>query len=332
MPQIKAKTWNRLNVTNLYIEAQLIGQKHTFIFEGRKTCILLPTKEAANENRPRNDTAHAVEYWSATNEPTTYSINQVDIEIEILGKISIPEVALSHPPTQYEAFTKEEQLTAQEITKQHSILAERALEYWLEILRWTSGYALIGKPAISSVQSGWATYICSEEENKRVWGGSRPIVVPWNPPVKLLAWESASQKLVNNEKLPIHLRFLHEAENSIEHQQIEKSVIETAMACETFLRYTVLQSIPTSLQNEITKYIEEANINKYVTQFFKSLIPENQAEKYKEISRELSSLFSRRNSYIHMGIIPQTDNARCIEFIRIAKSLFAIFDNKNHVD
>jgi hypothetical protein len=329
MPKIKAKTWSRFNITNLHIEAQLIGQKHDFIFEGKRICILLPSKEAANKRNPRSETAHPVSYWASTNEPITYAIDQIDIEIEIPELVSVPEVALSEPPTQYEAFTKEEQSFAKSITKTYSILAKEIMEHWVDILRWTSGYALIGQPSLTSVHSGWSTYISSAETGKRVWSGSQTSIVSWNPPVKLEDWDSAARRLANGDKLPIHLRFLHEAECSIEHHQIEKSIIETAMACETFLRYSVLHTISNSLQSEIIKYIEEANINKYVTQFFKSIVPNEREEAYKEISKDLSSLFSRRNSYIHMGTIPPTDRIRCMKFIQTTKLLFSILDSQN---
>jgi hypothetical protein len=179
------------------------------------------------------------------------------------------------------------------------------------------------------VHSGWGTCICSADTGKHVWSGSQTSIVPWNPPVKVQHWSSAAQKLTNGDKLPIHLRFLHAAEYSVEHHQIEKSILETAMACETFLRYSVLHTISNSLPREITKYIEEANINKYLTQFFKSLVPKRSEDAYKEISKDLSSLFSRRNSYIHMGTIPSTDRIRCLRFIQTTKLLFSILDGQN---
>ena len=96
------------------------------------------------------------------------------------------------------------------------------------------------------------------------------------------------------------------------------------MACEIYLRYSVLEFIPKATPKEFTTYIEEANINKYVSKFFKSLVPDPQISNYNKIKKDISSLMSKRNSYVHMGKIPGANSTLCRRFIGTAKELFKI--------
>lgn len=96
------------------------------------------------------------------------------------------------------------------------------------------------------------------------------------------------------------------------------------MACEIYLRYQVFEFIPETTPEDIKKYIEEANINKYVSQFFKSLVPESQSAAYKKIAKDISSLMSRRNSFVHMGQLYDADKDLCHRFINTAQELFRV--------
>jgi hypothetical protein len=122
----------------------------------------------------------------------------------------------------------------------------------------------------------------------------------------------------------MYLRFLHDAEASIRHGYHEKAILELAMACEIYLRYSVSRFIPVGTPKELATYIEEANINQYISKFFKSLIPNERLGDYKRLAKDLSSLMSRRNTYVHMGHMDGANLDHCRRYTKAAKSLFAI--------
>ncbi len=137
-------------------------------------------------------------------------------------------------------------------------------------------------------------------------------------------WEKALVHLQNGDVIPMHHRFLHDAKASTRYGQYEKAIIELAMACEIFLRYSVFELIPGSIPEPMKTYIEEANINQYVSKFFKIYVPGPEASNYKILAKDISSLMSKRNSYVHMGILSDADADLCRRFTHTAEQLFRI--------
>ena len=324
MPDISAKTWARFVTTNFCVTAEIMGSIHEFEFEGHYVSVQLPQSEHADRDERFDDVATISSSQADTGEILTYRVMKVDVEIAVPEPISVSEEALSHPPKQIEHFSKEQQKAADRVCDQHSELAERAFQYWLEMIRWVSGDALIGQPRISGFESGWSTYLMESSTNHRVWASPVVFTVYRETEVTKEHWEIAAEHLQNGDELPMYLRFLHDAVTSSRNGQYEKAIIEIAMACEIYLRYAVFEFIPESTPEELVKYIEEANINKYASQFFKRLVNESQISDYKKILKEISSLMSRRNSYVHMGQMDDAGNALCQRFINSAKKLFTI--------
>ena len=173
------------------------------------------------------------------------------VEIAVPEPISVPEEALSNPPKQFEHFSEEQKKSADGVCNQHSELAEKAFQYWLEMIRWASGAALIGQPSISGFESGWSTYLMESATNHRVWASPIMLTVYREYEVTKEHWEIAAEHLRNSDELPMHLRFFHDAVTSTRHGQYKKAIIEIAMACEIYLRYAVFEFIPERTPEEL---------------------------------------------------------------------------------
>lgn len=324
MPNILAKTWNRFITTNLCVATDVMGSTHEFRFENRNVTVRLPKSKHADRDEAFDDVAKLVAYQVDTKIPLIYSVSKVDIEIAIPDKINIPEEALAKPPKQVAYFSEAQQRVASTICHEYSELAERAFQYWLEIIRWVSKRALIGQPSISDHKSGWSTYIIDDATDHKVWAESPGITIYHNAELTKEHWDAALIHLQNGDSIPMHLRFLHDAKTSIKNGQYEKAIIELAMTCEIYLRYSVFEFIPVTTPASMKIYIEEANINQYVGKFFKELVVTSYKEKYKAIAKEISSLMSRRNSYMHMGVINNADDSLCIRFAEMVEQLLQI--------
>jgi hypothetical protein len=325
MPDIAANSWNRYVTTHFCVKADLMGATHEFLFENHRVLVRLPRVEHADRDENKYDeVARLSSYRGDSKEPLTFTIIKVDVEVDVIGKISVPDDALTKPPSQYEAFSVEQKKVVDEICESHPGIAERAFEYWLEILRWSSGFALIGQPEISNNRSGWSTYIFDKSTQHRVWGCGSITTINKGFEVSKDHWEIARAHLAKGDNLPMHLRFLHGAEASARNAHYEKSILELAMACEIYLRFSVFSFIPDGTPRELATYIEEANINKYIGKFFKSLVPREKQSEYSRLAKDISSLMSRRNSYVHMGQMDGADRERCRRYINAAKLLFTI--------
>ena len=324
MPEISAKTWSRFITTNFCVTAEIMGFMHEFKFDNHHVSVKLPLPEHADRDERFDDVASVASSRADTDEVLSYRVRKVDVEIAVPVPISVPKEALSNPPKQIKHFSEEEKAVADRVCNEHSELAGRAFQYWLEMMRWASDSALIGQHSINGYESGWSTYLMESKTNHRVWASPVMLSAYRESEVTKVHWEKAAEHLQNSDELPMHFRFLHDGITSTRHGQYKKAIIEIAMACEIYLRYSVFEFIPEGTPSELVKYIEEANINKYVSQFFRSLLDESQITEYKKIAKEISSLISRRNSYVHMGQMDDADNSLCQRFINAARKLFTI--------
>ena len=324
MPEISAKSWSRFKTTNFCVEAAIMGGVHEFDFENHCVTVRLPKPEDADRSKEYDEVAEVASMNSTTNETLSFRIRQVDVEITIPELISVPKEALILPPTQREYFSDEEQKVTEALCEQHRSVAKRAFDYWIEIIRWVTDSAIIGQPKMWSNKSGWSTYIQDAKTNHRIWAGALSFSMGFGFEITKEHWQKAEQCLKRKEVLPMHLRFLHDAQHSASNGQYEKSILELAMACEIFIRYSVFDLIPDVVPKEFVEYIEEANINKYTNNFFKKHVPTSLNLNYKKISKDISSLMSRRNSYVHMGYMDGADRDHCSRYTSSVKELFKI--------
>jgi hypothetical protein len=59
----------------------------------------------------------------------------------------------------------EEQTHRNEVVYEYRLMAERAFEYWVRIVRWTCDDFRIGRNRGESFDSGWSTHIVDVEAN-----------------------------------------------------------------------------------------------------------------------------------------------------------------------
>jgi hypothetical protein len=92
----------------------------------------------------------------------------------------------------------------------------------------------------------------------------------------------------------------------------------------TFLRFSVLQSLPTDLNSKLSVYIEAANISQYINHFFPDIIDEAAKEQFKKLKSDLHSLTNRRNDLVHMGKDDGIDEKLCLRFLKVTQDLLSI--------
>ena len=324
MPDIVAKSWRRYAVIHFSVEPDLMGASHEFLFEQHRVTVRLPRRETVDRDEPKfNPIAFVKSFRAETNEPLEYLVAQVELEIHILGSISVPVEALVKPPCLYELFSIEQRKSVDDICEIHPPIAERAFEYWLEIIRWSSGFAVIGQPEIIE-RSVSGTYIHDNSTNRRIWNCGQISAGQWGPLVNKQHWDKASTHLANGDILPMQIRFLHDAETSVRNGYYEKSIFELAMACEIYLRSSVFKTIPNAMPNSMVTYIRKASISQYINKFFKKLVPRENKEQYSLLAENILLLMTDRNSYAHEGRMYNVNLERCRRYVGDVKLLFTI--------
>ena len=140
--------------------------------------------------------------------------------------------------------------------------------------------------------------------------------------IKCDEWNEIQDCLKSALNIPVYISLKHDAELSMSHNDHARSIVELAMACELFVRFMVLGKLPKNLGESLTEAIEELNINQYLTKHFRSLVQRDNIKEYGKLSKELSSLFSKRNKIVHMGENTGANAENCERFLGLANKLF----------
>jgi len=137
-------------------------------------------------------------------------------------------------------------------------------------------------------------------------------------------WLEIQQKLSIGSLPPIYIEFKHDAEEQIRIGDYRRSLVDMAIACETFLRFNVLQRLPRKLTSKLSAYIEDANIAQYINNFFPEVIDEATGIQFKKLKSDLFSLFKRRNNLVHMGKDNGIDEKLCLRFLKVTQKLLSM--------
>jgi len=316
------KSWNRFLTRQLAVKPELMGLKHQFQFEDNQVEISLP--EISKVKDPHDDSAMATvgSKWAKNNEPREYKICQVDIRSNIGCTLDIDPETFNRNPVAYELYTEAEREVFEEHCNSHENYAKRALEYWFSILRWKLDDYRIGRAEVVDNNSGWSTHLEDIEKNRTIWIKSVCFTAQGYKVITLNEWNDIQNCLSSFKTSPIYVSLKHDAESSMIHGDYARSIVELAMACEVFMRFMVSDKLPKSLRDNLVEAIEELNINQYVTKHFRALVPEANLKEYGKLSKELSSLFSKRNKIVHMGKNDGADQNNCGRFLKLANKLF----------
>jgi hypothetical protein len=155
--------------------------------------------------------------------------------------------------------------------------------------------------------------------------------MPGYRPLSLQEWEDIQQRLSNGSHPVVYLEHKLDAEDRMEMGDYRRALVDLAVACETFIRTTVLQSLPTELSKDLRDYIDQANISQYLNRFFPQVINQTARQQYNrkqygknDMPKELASLFSRRNDLLHSGKADGVDRKLCERLLKMTKDLLAL--------
>lgn len=316
------KTWNSYLIPNLQVVAALMGSSQWFLYESYEIQIKLP--------EPTNESDCKAYSWILVNDveiPLEYSIDKVQVMVTLKEeKIDIPEQAFRGNNIDHSCFTREQQTQMDCTLKKYSDISQRAFLYWLDMLRWESGNSSIGKEQAFSNQSGWSTYLVSGNIEKRIYSSVDTITIMLTEPLGIALWMILQKKVSSNIEFPMYMKFMFDAKESMRLNYPERAIVELALSCENYLRYSVFKLLPENLRDDFVEYIEEANINQFLNRFFKNSFDESylKATNFTKLKKEISSLLNKRNKYMHMGNMEDATQKRFSRYLKALNELFLL--------
>ena len=331
--KVKVITWNRYTIPNFRVTPELMGAKHKFEFDSYNVTVKVPSEEHATRNEGYDEVASLISWRESNGEkiPLEYSVEKVDINIEVKELQDIPEDASNSEHIDSSIYSEQSYTILNNVTEEYENIANRAFLYWLEILRWSSNRPRLGKGSPFSNESGWGTYLIDSKTGNRVFSSTRSINIQITAPVTEQEWQLTLNRVQSNTKLPMYMKFLHDSYDSAHAGNIQRATVELALCAENYLRYSVFELIPESLHSDFILFIEEANINQYLNRFFKNSLSKEDGMKFKKIKQNLSSLFDKRNKYMHMGKMDSINVEKYQRYLKAVNELLVIKLQNNQV-
>jgi hypothetical protein len=330
MTSRQVKSWNRFAITHLGAQPDVMGHEHHFHFNQNMITVKLPQVEQADRGGSYDEVA-SVKAWSADGKPLYYEVYKVDVETSGNVRLEFPLEVLNRPPNALDLFSKEEQAHLNEVGSQYQSIAERALEYWVRIVRWTCDDFRISRDRGEGFYSGWTIRLVDVETGKRVWIPTAVFLVSAYRTVSLKEWEDIQQRLSDELYPSVYIEHKHDAEEYIERGDYRRAIVDLAAACELFLRVVVLRSLPAGLRPALQESIDSESISQYFNRFFPKAISEAARREYNKkqyngnnMKRELASLFSRRNGLLHAGKDDGVNRQICERFLKMTKDLLGL--------
>lgn len=329
MEKIFVKSCVCFATPNFAVDATLMGASHEFVYEGHNIKISLPNKEQADIN-DRDEEVATGSRWLANdrNTPVEYTILKVELEVDLNESILVPECVFSEKKNHNIAVFSGDSVNyknVMSVIQKHSEIQNLAYLYWLEILRWSTNKPSIGmKYGNTSKISKIGVCLLNKENDQIVASSHDPISAYLNTLVTFEQWKFTQHKLTKELKLPMHIRFKFDAQESLKTENYERAIIEFAMSCEIYIRHSYFDYLPKDqLHDELIKYIESANINQFLTKFFKRIL-KDESEYNRALREDLDSLMAHRNQYVHMGVMTDATRERCDRYLNAVEKLFAI--------
>jgi hypothetical protein len=321
--KVEVKSWNRFKISSFAVEPEVLGNEHCFPFLDATVTVKIPTIDKVDRGKNYDNVA-TVGWRADNNEPIDFRIYKVDVEVSIPVAAVLPEEALNRHPNAVDLFSQAEQNSLMKIAERHEDIAEKSFEYWVRMLRWLRDDSRIGRYEVGSFHSGWSTYLVNAETNKRFWASGQTFYAIGYKALNVGDWEKLQVELSKGTQPPIHMEFKLDAEERIKLGDYNRSLVDMAIACETFLRFVVFQHLPKELNSKLTEYIEEANISQYMNKFFPKVLDEATNKQFNKIKSNLFSLFERRNKLVHLGKSQGIDEQLCRKFLKTTQMLLSM--------
>jgi len=302
-----------------------MGKEFSFEFESFNITITIPSEELVKRHGYQDELAYIIssQKVDGIQIPLKYEVYKVYVNVEVQELQDIPEEAfnITNIGSLYEADQRD---ILDNISYKYELIARRAFTYWLEILRWSANSPLIGVCSSTRTKIEQSRDLIDPNTSKRLYSSTGRISIKSSKAVTTEELNLTLNRVQKQDELPMHIKFLHDAKESIQFGNIHRATVELALCSENFLRYSVFDLIPKDLNSDFVTFIEEANINQYLNRFFKNAIPSKDAKNFKSIKQEISSLFSRRNNYMHMGKMKDLTPERYEKYLNAVEDLLQI--------
>lgn len=192
-------------------------------------------------------------------------------------------------------------------------------------MRWKADDYRIGQSELSGVETtGWRTEIREKDTPNRLWAGGHSITVYVGKPVTAEVWNEVSAALNAGESPPIFYDLLYDAMAHLERGDLQRMVVDAAVVTETYMKIIVQEGLPDGLNDQLKKYINEANVRRLIDRLFPECLDTQQEKTYMNLKPDLHKLFDDRNDIMHKGEKEGLTAEHCQRLVNSVRALLAL--------
>jgi hypothetical protein len=219
---------------------------------------------------------------------------------------------------------KQQQEHFEKVLTDYSSVARRAFDLWIRMVRWKADAYRIGLPDVEDVETGWSTYLQEKATQKDVWASGHIFTVYAAKSVTPEQWDDVSAALGDGVQPPIFWDLLYDAMGHLERQDLKRTIVDAAVAAETYMKTIVHQGLPPSLDEPVRKYIDRAHISRVNSSFFPARLDAEQMKRYRTLKPVLTQLFDDRNDIMHTGRKEGLTEQHCRKLIDSVHDLLSL--------
>lgn len=324
--KLEVSSWNRLRTRNLVVEPDLLGLSHEFEFEKHKAKIELPSIDCLSEDKAHGQRLSIGSRLlvDGRETPLEYYVHMVDVSILLPNELTLPTEILTRPPNAFDLFSENQRKGLDKQAERFGEIAEKVFDLWIRTLRWKCQNSAIGRPEIYGFGTGWSTYLVDESSKKRIWASPHVLTVRGYKRVTVQSWIAVGDALQKGLSPPIFWDLLFDGEEYLKMGDLQRAVVDLAVACESFMRTQVIQQLPASLNNALRDYIDQANVRQVVNHFFPEVLTAEEKKHLKRFDSVLQRLFDARNTILHSGYKEDLTLDDCERFLDVTRKLVSI--------
>ena len=310
---INARSWHWCKASRLAIVPELAGARHEFPFEGRQTVVKLPSRvpEIGGKYDPHAPlTCDSWRQVDGVNIPLRYGVHEFAMYIDITDSIIVPAQALKLPNTQYELFSEREQKQLGVITKEQEKIADRALSYWLKVLRWKSRIGFIGEPEIRMFDDSGVPRLQDITSGHTFWCGPFIAFAEARQAITQEVWQDTSKALASGAVAPIWFDFLFDSQHRLNNSDFTAAILSMAIALEVMVRKLVthhLDGLP--IESILHEVIDTANFRSILNRIGKLSFWSEELKRACDLSA-FNELMSVRDKVMHSADTSRVDPER----------------------
>jgi hypothetical protein len=306
---VKAEYREKLRVKHLAMEPSLQGKTVSFRLDNQSIKIRLPAF-SPGAKWSEDLEAEADTWETKTGNILSVYIYAVHIVIENLT-FAIPTTAAQHGSVNMSLFSPAEREILDKQSDDLYLVARRALDRWIGIVRWKTGMALVevdNRPINASLDGG---RLFNLDHGGKFYSPRIPRIVKALRRTTLTpqTWQAITDALANDEIPPIWNEYFASSQRRIEAIDLRAGVIDLAIAAEA----TIKQYSPVS-KTKRDKKVSEI-LDKWDQFGFPPAGP---------WLSDLKTLNQVRNYIMHRGDEKQVDPALCKRSLAAVKNLIGL--------